>query len=226
MKKLDDRLNNFLYVIYEAFGGACSLRQALLLDGITLADIDALVEDGYLKTEEIGETKFVICRHCVYRMGGNNNQNYRLTTYNIRKSCQLADYWLDRQGVRSIRIIVRLLTQGTMHQQSLGPWEDYLSDLHAQGCYEWFTVPEEEARYMVLFPKSNDPLTISRAIKKFFDNEGKFSDISEIKPYLSVCVPNERIKNGVLKRLDAHYWWIQKRLEIFTLECPDTKDLI
>lgn len=223
---MTDIQKNILYVIYEAFGGACSLRQALLLDEIGQKDIEELEKGGYIRIEDIGGTEFIVCRHCVYRMGGNDNQNYRLTTYNIKKSCLLAEFWLVKQDVHSVRVIAELLKQGTMHQQSLGPWEDYLSALHAQGCYEWFTIPEEGPRYMVLFPKSNDPLTLAKGIKKFFDEQGNFSDIAMIEPCLSVCVPNERIKEAVLKRIDARYWWIQDRLEIFTLECPDTKDLI
>lgn len=223
---MTDIQKNILYVIYEAFGGACSLRQALLLDEVTPEDIEKLVAGEYLRKKIIDGETFLICRHCVYRMGGNDNQNYRLTTYNIKKSCLLAEFWLVKQDVHSIRVIAELLKQGTMHQQSLGPWESYLSILHTQGCYEWFTIPEEGARYMVLFPKSSDPLTLAKGIKKFFDEQGNFSDIATIEPCLSVCVPNERIKEAVLKRIDARYWWIQDRLEIFTLECPDTKDLI
>lgn len=223
---MTDMQKTTVYVIYEAFGGACSLRHALLLDEVTQADIEELENGGYLRIEDIGGEKFVICRHCVYAMGGNDNQNYRLTTFNLKKSCLLAEYWLAKQDIHSVRVIAHMLTQGTMHQQSMGPWDEYMTYLHGQGCYEWFAIPEEKTRYMVLFPKSNNPLTLSKAIKRFFDNQGNFEDIAEIQPHLSVCVPNERVKEGVLKRIDGRYWWIHDRLEIFTLECPDTKDLI
>lgn len=223
---MTDIQRTILYVIYEAFGGACSLRQALLLDEVTQTDIDELVEGEYLRVKDIDGEKFIICRHSVYTMAGNSNQNYRLTTYNLKKSCLLAEFWLVKQGVHSVRAVAKVLTQGTMHQQSLGPWEDYLAALHAQGCYEWLTIPEEQERYMVLFPKSNDPLTISKAIKKFFDNEALLPDYDKLEPHLAVCVPNERIREAVLKRIDARYWWIGETLDIFPLECPDTKDLI
>lgn len=226
MKELNDMQKTILYDIYEGFAGACSLRQVLMLDEVTQKDIDELSEAGYLRTQEIGDKQFVICRHSVFSMAGNGNQNYRLTAYNLKKSCLLAEFWIEKQNIRSIWVIEHILTQGTMHQQSLGPWEGYLSELHTQGCYEWFTIPEEHIRYMILFPKSHNPLTLSKAIKKFFDNQAKFSDIDEIQPHLSVCVPNDRVKEAVLKRIDGRYWWIHDRLEIFTLECPDTLNMI
>lgn len=223
---LNDIQKEILHVIYEAFGGACSVRQALLLDEITPEVIEELVAKGYLRREMICDTEFIVCRHAVYLMADNGHQNYRMTAYNIRKSCLLSEYWIIEQKCHSVHTIAAMLRCGTMYQQSLGPWEDYLSELHTQGCYEWFTIPEEHIRYMILFPKSHNPLTLSKAIKKFFDNQAKFSDIDEILPHLSVCVPNERVKEAILKRIDGRYWWIHDRLEIFTLECPDTLNMI
>lgn len=223
---LDDIQKEILYVLYEAFGGACSVRQAFLLDEITPKVIEELVIGGYLRREMICGTKLIVCRHAVYAMADNGHQNYRMTAYNIKKSCLLAEYWTVAQKYHSVHTIAAVLRYGTMHQQSMGPWDEYMAYLHSQGFYERFTIPEENTRHFVLFPKSHDPLTLSKAIKKFFDNQGMFSDIDEIQPHLSVCVPNDRVKGGILKRIDGRYWWIQDRLEIFTLECPDTKDLI
>lgn len=224
MRELTNIEINIIYTIYEAFGGACSLRQLLQLEDATQEIVVGLVEDNYLRITYIDDTPFVVCRHLVYRCASNDNQNYRLTTYNIKKSCLLAEYWLSKHT--SARTIAAMLPYGTMHQNTTGAWDEYMAYLHAQGYYEYFAIPEEQTRYMVYFPKSNDPMTLANNIKRFFDNEGKFEDIADLSPYLTVYVPTERIKDAILRRIDARYWWIMNRLEILPLACPDTTDLI
>ena len=37
---------------------------------------------------------------------------------------------------------------------------------------------------------------------------------------------DDRIKDAILKRIDARHWWIMDRLDIFVLQCDATKNLI
>lgn len=213
-----------LYVIYECFGGACAERQALELDEVTPEVLDELVEEQFLRRVELDETTFLVVRHPVYVAAGNANQNYRLTAYNLRKSCLLADFWLLTH--HSVVSILALLTQGTMYQHSLGPWDEQSSYLHSQDCYAYCVLPEDKARHFVWFPKTQDPLTLSRNIKKFFDTEGAFDDIDELSPHLHVRVASEKMRDAVLSKFDGHYWWIRDRLDFFILNNENTRDLV
>ena len=223
-KNLSDTQRSILYVIYDAFGGCCTMEQALMLDEVTEAIIDKLVEENYLRIDEIDSTDFLICRHSVYSMFGNGNQNFRMTAYNLKKGCLMAEYWLTEH--HSILTILAMLAHGTMHQNTIGMWDEHTTYLHSQGCFAKYTLPEERARYFVCFPKSQDPLRLSQTIRRFFDEQGEFLDINEIEPYLSVRVANDRIKEAVLKRIDARHWWIRDRLDFFVLQCDATQNLI
>ena len=86
-KNLSDAQRSILYVIYDAFGGCCTMEQALMLDEVTGDIIDELEEENYLRIDEIDSTDFLICRHPVYAMFGTGTQNFRMTTYNLKKCC-------------------------------------------------------------------------------------------------------------------------------------------
>lgn len=223
-KNLSDTQRSILYVIYDAFGGCCTMGQALMLDEVTEDIIDELAEMNYLRIYEIDGTKFLICRHSVYAMFGNGNQNFRLTSYNLKKGCLMAEYWLSEH--HSVRTILAVLAQGTMHQNTIGMWDIYTTYLHSRGYYAKYTSPDEGFRYFIFFPKSQAPSTIAKNIKQFFDDQGSFLDIDEIRPCLSVRVANDKIKEGVLNRIDARHWWILDRVDIFVLNCSDTQNLI
>ena len=136
----------------------------------------------------------------------------------------MAEYWLSEY--QSIWTILTALSHGTMHQNTIGLWDEHITRLHSQGCFVKDTSAEEMVRYFVFFPKTQDPLTLSKTIKRFFDEEGNFEDIDEFQPRLSVRVASERVKTAVLKRIDARHWWIINRLNIFVLNCDATQNLI
>lgn len=213
-----------LEFIYEACGGACSECQVLMMDEVYPETIDDLIEQGYIRRHIVDDKSFLICRHAVYRLAGNANQNYRLTTYNLKKSCLLAEYWLNISI--SLKDIVSRLQCSTMHQRTLGPWDDYMSYLHSQDCYAQPLTPTDGIRYFVWFPRSQDPLTIAKWIRKFFDEQGRFDDGMEVTPYLGVRVADTRLIPAILKRIDGRYWWIRDRLCLFEMNCPDTRNLI
>ena len=70
------------------------------------------------------------------------------------------------------------------------------------------------------------PGTIATRIKYFIDSESEFEDIGEIEPRLTVCVPSERARDAILRRIDGRYWWIMERLDFITLTCPEVAGLI
>ena len=122
------------------------------------------------------------------------------------------------------------LKTGTMSQHRKAGWSGFLTRLHAQGFYSEGIVPKDDNRHgvrlMVYFPQSTNPATIAKRIKDFFDSESEFEDIDEIEPRLTVCVPSERARDAILRRIDGRYWWIMERLDFITLTCPEVAGLI
>ena len=176
--------------------------------------------------------RFLIVRHAFYKYIGNPNRNFALTGYNLKKSALLAEYWLAKFPTVPVhcRLVLDGLKAGTMSQHRKADWSGYLTRLHAQGFYSEGIVPKDDNRHgvrlMVYFPQSTNPATIAKRIKDFFDSESEFEDIDEIEPRLTVCVPSERARNAILRRIDGRYWWIMERLDFITLTCPDVAGLI
>ena len=232
MKELTAKEVQILKVVYDAFGGACLERQLLAFSDISDDDIDELAKKNFLKRYEVEGLRFLIVRHAFYKYIGNPNRNFALTGYNLKKSALLAEYWLGKFTTVSLHrgLVLSGLRAGTMSQHRKTGWSDYLTRLHAQGFYEECVVPKEDGKHgvrlMVYFPQSQSPATVAKRIKDFFDRENEFEDIDEIEPRLTVCVPSERAKAAILRRIDGRYWWIMERLDFITLTCPEVVGLI
>ncbi len=221
---MTDFERNLIYIIYEGFGGACSYDQSLKLCGGSSTPLDNLIDQGYLKKYSIDDTDFIICCHKVYTMAGNESQNYRITAYNLKKSCLLAEYWLQRKA--NVDEMANHLPLGTMHQRTMGPMDEHIDYLHRQNIYVWQTDLKRKRRDFVYFPKSNDWGTIAKTIMKFYDNQGLFDDVFEVTPYLEVIVPNKHTIANVQSKLSGKYWWVNDQLTFTVLSCEATKDLI
>lgn len=232
MNELTPKEVQILEVVYDAFGGACLERQLLAFSDVSHDDIDELARKNFLKRYEVEGLRFLIVRHAFYKYIGNPNRNFALTGYNLKKSALLAEYWLAKFPTVPVhcRLVLDGLKAGTMSQHRKADWSGYLTRLHAQGFYSEGIVPKDDNRHgvrlMVYFPQSTNPATIAKRIKDFFDSESEFEDIDEIEPRLTVCVPSERARNAILRRIDGRYWWIMERLDFITLTCPDVAGLV
>lgn len=232
MKVLTEKEVEILEVVYDAFGGACLERQFLAFSDISDDDIDKLVKKNFLKRYDVEGLRFLIVRHAFYKYIGNPNRNFTLTGYNLKKSALLAEYWLTKFPTVPLHcgLVLDGLKAGTMSQHRKADWSDCLTRLHAQGFYSEGIVPKDDDRHgvrlMVYFPQSTNPATIAKRIKGFFDSESEFVDIGEIEPCLTVCVPSERARDAILRRIDGRYWWIMERLDFITLTCPEVAGLI
>ena len=232
MKELTAKEVQILEVVYDAFGGACLERQLLAFSDVSHDNIDKLARKNFLKRSEVEGLRFLIVRHAFYKYIGNHNRNFTLTGYNLKKSALLAEYWLAKFPTVPLhcRLVLDGLKAGTMSQHRKADWSDCLTRLHAQGFYSEGIVPKDDNRHgvrlMVYFPQSTNPATIAKRIKDFFDCESEFEDIGEIEPRLTVCVPSERARNAILRRIDGRYWWVLERLNFMTLTCPEVSGLI
>ena len=232
MEELTAKEAQICYIIYDAFGGACLERQLLSFSDISDDDIGKLVKRKFIKRYEIESLRFLIVRHAFYKWVGNPNRNFAMTGYHLKKSALLAEYWLAKFPTVPLhcRLVLDGLKAGTMSQHRKADWSGYLTRLHAQGFYSEGIVPKDDNRHgvrlMVYFPQSTNPATIAKRIKDFFDSESEFEDIDEIEPRLTVCVPSERAKAAILRRIDGRYWWVLKRLDFITLTCPEVAGLI
>lgn len=226
MKKLDlqkqllDKYSNELYVLMFAFGGSSSKRQLLKLNEFTETMIKELISYNILKTAIIDRKTFIICKNCVYRFF-NINQNYRLTSYNLKKSCLLCEYWLLCHT--SIKTILSTIQKGNLHQYNQEKYNDYITYLHSQGCYIRFLTDTPKTIHFIYFPKSSNPKTISIFIKNFYNN---ISNDNNVIYRLSIRLSDITLKNKVLKYIDGRYWYLLDKIHFFELNCPDTVNII
>lgn len=226
MKKLPIQqvfLNTYqeeLRVIMYAFGGTCSKRQLLQLQEFDEKTIKELCSYNILKKVVIDRTAFIICKNSVYKHF-NINQNYRLNAYNLKKSCLLAEYWLLCHN--STRTINDVLNKGNMEQYQIKHYTEYIDYLHSQGCYIRFTTDNPQTIHFVYFPKSQNPKTIAIFIKNFY-NTISTDDNTIYK--LSVRLNDKQQQNKVLKHIDGRYWYILDKLHFFTLNCPETLNIV
>ncbi len=227
MKKLDiqnqllKQYHDELYVLLFAFGGACSKSQVLKLDEFSNAVVKHLTAYNILKTEIIDKTTFIICKNAVYRYFG-IDQNYRLTAYNIKKSCLLTEYWLLCHT--SIKTIINTINKGNLHQFKAIPYNDYISYLHSQGCYIRFLTDNPKTIHFVYFPKSSNPKTIAIFIKSFYNSISNTDNDTVYR--LSVRLSSAEQKNKILKHIDGRYWYILDKIHFFELNCLETLNII
>lgn len=232
MEELTTKEAQICYIVYDAFGGACLERQLLSFSDISDDDIGELVKKKFIKRYEIEGLRFLIVRHAFYKWVGKPNRNFAMTGYHLKKSALLAEYWLTKFPTVPLHcgLVLDGLRAGTMSQHRKTGWSDYLTRLHAQGFYSEGIVPKDDGKHgvrlMAYFPQSTNPATIAKRIKDFFDSESEFEDIGEIEPRLTVCVPSERARDAILRRIDGRYWWIMERLDFITLTCPEVAGLI
>lgn len=232
MNELTPKEVQILKVVYDAFGGACLERQLLAFSDVSHDDIDELAKKNFLKRYEVEGLRFLIVRHAFYKWIGNPNRSFTLTGYNLKKSALLTEYWLAKFPTVPLHcgLVLDGLKAGTMSQHRKADWSGYLTLLHAQGFYSEGIVPKDDGKHgvrlMAYFPQSTNPATIAKRIKGFFDSESEFEDIDEIEPRLTVCVPSERARDAILRRIDGRYWWIMERLDFITLTCPEVAGLI
>ncbi len=227
MKKLDiqnqllKQYHDELYVLLFAFGGACSKNQLLKLNEFSNSVIKELTQYNILKTEIIDKTTFIICKNAVYRYFG-IDQNYRLTAYNIKKSCLLAEYWLLCHS--SIKTIKSTIDKGNLHQFKTIPYNDYINYLHSQGCYIRFLTDNPKTIHFVYFPKSSNPNTIAIFIKSFYNSISNTDNDTVYR--LSVRLSSTEQKNKILKHIDGRYWYILDKIHFFELNCLETLNII
>ena len=212
--------HNELHALLFAFGGCCSKRQLLCLDEFQEKTIKELCTYNILKKVSISKTTYVICKNAVYRHFG-INQNYRLTSYNLKKSCLLAEYWLLCH--HSTKTINDVLSKGNMHQYKTTHYTDYIDYLHTQGCYFRFLTDNPQTIHFVFFPKSSNSKTIALFIKRFYND---IATDDKVIYRLSVRLYDKHQKDKILKHIDGRYWYILDKIHFFELNCIDTLNIV